>query len=819
MNRHDSGRFCTESLESAAKRYKTLGFSIIPLLGAQNPQQPKLPAIKWARFQRTQPSDQELYSWFHNQADVGIGIVCGRVSRLLVLDFDDIEVVSEFRHLHPDLLNTFTVQSGTRGLPHFYYRLPEGRLITTSAYPGVDLRGEGSYVVAPPTCVGNARWVVENDAPIHAISDFELRRMLRFLNGLQPVNVDHIRPVVATIETQVSEFRHLPSADDLIALYRELCQWGRNHALFKVAIKARDAGIAETTCCFMLGSVHARQEGPENEAYGSRYSEALRTIASAYKRPPRHNGRKSVTGLGNAAREWLLGNGCAALARVLDGLYTAGMSPNQYFSERDACQKLASLKIGRRSIVAALKAMMNDCFVFGAVESPPYPPHQANAANRSDDLNNSCEMSRGANRVKMVKCGRPARLYRLPSPKEMSEMIGIKSTASDVISDTNFISPRAYRMALHKQLLERRPGHYARAWLGERLGVSRWTTRRYEKAANLYVKPQFTTQQLSLANASKLPEKAAEAAYGVFLESSNGKRYPAVRGLALKLLKQGFEPVLKQQQANFYAAAPVSVGIPTPQHQAITESVPAPTNPIQPNPSWQSNTGVGIPTASDHMSHDDPFSNHEQQLLGVGIPTPNTTEPIFWLCPHCLDFHVTVSRPETCSRCGCQTDWEVLSPAVWRDPQALKHWWQKRHRDHQQAKHQRALETLTRQETALSPEANALVDKVHREIPGLSLANARKMVREFSSQLIEKALQTVRTRAGLRSPAGFLIAFLKSEQKLILSNNNPGKTVDKRESSIEWVKRLAKSRYLSFIANADDIINLNLDGNHEPSPA
>jgi len=77
------------------------------------------------------------------------------------------------------------------------------------------------------------------------------------------------------------------------------------------------------------------------------------------------------------------------------------------------------------------------------------------------------------------KRGRPAQIYRLPSPNEIAEKLGIKKTSSDVVATTDFLSVRTYRQALHKQLLERRPGHYTRTWLGARLGVSRWTTRRY----------------------------------------------------------------------------------------------------------------------------------------------------------------------------------------------------------------------------------------------------------------------------------------------------------------------------------------------------
>lgn len=816
MNQHDSGRFCTESLESAAKRYKTLGFSIIPLLGARNPQQPKLPAIKWARFQHTHPSDDDLKTWFQGHDDAGIGIVCGRISRLMVLDFDDASVASEFRHLHPDLTETFTVRSGTRGLPHFYYRLPEGKLINTSAYPGADLRGEGAYVVAPPTRVDGMAWQVESDAPIHLISEFDLRRMMRFLAGLKVVESQPDMAISTDASTtQASEFRHLPSDADLVSHYRQHINLGRNQALFKTAAMARDMGISETACCFVLGPVHAREPGADHEDYQTRYGEAIRTITSAYKRPMRQFSKTSQIGLGNAVREWLLGHELAALARVLDGLYAVGIKPNACFTELQACQKLAQLKVGRRSIMTALKASIGDSAVF---DSPLYPPESANAANRSDDLNNSCEMSRGAMRVKILKRGRPARLYRMPSPNDIAEKIGIKTTVSDVVPTHDFASARAYRQALHKQLLERRPGHYTRAWLGTRLGVSRWTTRRYEKAANLYVKPAYDMQALSWTSAGKLPQTLADVSYGTFLEASDGSRYPALRGIAFKLLKQGHEPMLKHQRPNYYSVEPLGVGIPTLQLQSASMPTSAVEQSFRHSGVPPHKASVGIPTASAH----EPSRQSQQvsQPPSVVIPTPPQRDPVFWLCPECLDFHVMVDHPDTCTRCGHNTDWEVVPHAIWRDPQALKHWWQKRYRDHKQLKQDQSQTLFVAKTPELTAESKALVEQVHAEVPGISFTNARKVVLEFGRHLIEKALRVVRERKGLRSPAGFLIAFLRSEQRLLSVNNKvreQAKPKVKGESAVEWMRQLAKSQYLSFISNADEILNLGLS--NEPSPA
>ncbi len=827
MNLHDSGRFCTESLESAAKRYKTLDFSIIPLNGARNPQQPKLPLIKWARFQHTHPSDEELHSWFGNQPNAGIGIVCGRISRLMVLDFDSAEEASEFRRVCPDLVDTFTVRSGTRKLPHFYYRLPEDKLIPTCAYPGVDLRGEGSYIVAPPTCVGESVWSVENGVPIYEVSEYDMRRIMRFLATRKA----EIKPSENVIESEqiseVSEFRRVITATELIAYYRQHCGNGRNHALFQTALLARDTGRTEVVFTLILASVHASEPGDMKETIEARYAEAIRTIASAYSRPARQK-PINIRGLGNTVREWFLGNGLANVARVIDGLYAVGMKANELFTEFEACQKLAALKIGRRSIMAALKSIISDWRLFDVAVSPLNPPRYANAANGSGDLNNSCEMSRGAKRVKNSR-GRPARLYQLPSSDLIAARIGVRAITNDALSNQDFGSSKAYRQALHVKLINRRPGHYGRAWLSTRLGVSRWTARRYEKAAHIQVQPTYSVKPLSWKSAAVLPQTVADAPNGVFIEVADGKRYPAIRGLALRLLKLAQMPVLKHQEGNFYSVATRGVGIPT-LTQGIRSRVDL-YHEQQPNTAMldRKKMTVGIPTPqwlAAYRTQNNPTNEPmayegrsiaivDVAMAGVGIPTLPEIKASFWLCPHCLNFHITTNQPSNCSRCGVSCEWEIVSPAIWRDAQALKHWWQRRYREHQQLKHQYDLASSVQvvDTTVITESTKALTERLHHQIPNLSFANARRLVQQFSEQLIEEALAVVSGRGKLQNPAGFLVTFLRSEHNLISLNKQARKFTEEKkgESSMQWLRRLAQSEYVSFISNADDLLNLHLD--------
>ncbi len=826
MNPYDSGRFCTESLESAAKRYKTLGFSIIPLQGARNPQQPKQPAIKWARFQHSFATEDELHTWFGEQADVGIGIVCGRVSRLMVLDFDSASAASEFRRVCPDMVKTFTVLSGTRHLPHLYFRLAEGKLIPTSAYAGVDLRGEGSYVVAPPTQIGSAAWTVSSNLPLRDLSEFDLRRIMRFLSSCKGSRVE---PVVELAEPQsksvVSEFRQSFSSEELIAYYHKRTYKGRNHALFQTAVVGRDMGMSQTAFSLLFAPIHASEPGGNYEPVHARHVEALRTISSAFSRPARRNSDASI-GLSIAVREWLLMHDLVNVARVLDGLFAVGVAAGEMLSERQMCQKLAALKIGRRSVMSVLSTNIEDWRLFEVVDPPHIPPQHANAAKRSDDLKNSCEMSRGAKRVKNGR-GRPARIYRVPSGTAIAEKIGVHAKLDGAPGQEAFSSPRAYRQALHTELFARRPGHYGRAWLSERLGVSRWTARRYEKEAGIEVQPAYVAQGLSWSSATTLPEKASDAPAGMFIEVEGGKRYPPIRGLALRLIKTGRGPVLKHQRGNYYCVRKESIGIPTPYSVQHTSSI---LNVPYSLARERSATGssVGIPTPLEYMPPKNhmlsevnrtgtrTLANHSdaQEEKRVGIPTPPQDEPEFWLCPQCLNFHIQSARPSDCSRCGTLAQWEIVPSRIWRDAQALKSWWSKRYQEHKQSKResQSASTKHHLSEKPMLDETKALTERLHQQIPDLSFRNARRLVEQFSKPLIEKAIDVVVGRGKLRNPAGFLVSYLRSESKAFFSNNNLGSPKSmKGESTVDWLRRLAKSEYLSFISNVDDLLNMQID--------
>lgn len=127
-------------VEQALYYLKEKRWSIIPV------GQDKKPLIPWKQFQNSHPTQEQVQEWFSNEA-VNIGIVTGKVSNLTVVDIDP-------RHggTNESFEGVKTVTARTGGFGwHYYFSFEDGIQNHTSIQQGVDLRGEGGYVIAPPS--------------------------------------------------------------------------------------------------------------------------------------------------------------------------------------------------------------------------------------------------------------------------------------------------------------------------------------------------------------------------------------------------------------------------------------------------------------------------------------------------------------------------------------------------------------------------------------------------------------------------------------------------------------------------------------------
>jgi hypothetical protein len=137
---------------SYALAYLQAGLTVLPIEPGS-----KKAAVKWQVLQKNKPTEKQVLEWFSPEK-YGLGLVCGRASAgLVVLDFDTAAEASYHRwaKLVPELTPFLPLVRTGKGL-HVYARLPfEVRNVVLAQTPAggvlIETRGEGGYVLAPPT--------------------------------------------------------------------------------------------------------------------------------------------------------------------------------------------------------------------------------------------------------------------------------------------------------------------------------------------------------------------------------------------------------------------------------------------------------------------------------------------------------------------------------------------------------------------------------------------------------------------------------------------------------------------------------------------
>jgi len=163
------------NLLETARRYLDIGLAPIPChapstetkctcrLGDKCVSPGKHPAVPWQRFQKKKIDSDQLVMWFDEYgmfSKHNIGIVTGEISgNVFVVDVDlgagklGQESLEELQLRFDDFPLTLEAKTGSGGR-HYFFRAPQGvRIITDKNVlgPGVDVRGEGGFVVAAPS--------------------------------------------------------------------------------------------------------------------------------------------------------------------------------------------------------------------------------------------------------------------------------------------------------------------------------------------------------------------------------------------------------------------------------------------------------------------------------------------------------------------------------------------------------------------------------------------------------------------------------------------------------------------------------------------
>jgi hypothetical protein len=110
-----------------------------------------------------------LNRWWRQWPDANVGIATGAKSKLVVLDVDPrnggYDSLQQLRQSYGSMDTPLRVVTGGGGW-HYYFGWHEGGLAPSTLAPGVEVKGNGQYVVAPPSIHSSGfpyQWVDESD--------------------------------------------------------------------------------------------------------------------------------------------------------------------------------------------------------------------------------------------------------------------------------------------------------------------------------------------------------------------------------------------------------------------------------------------------------------------------------------------------------------------------------------------------------------------------------------------------------------------------------------------------------------------------------
>ena len=132
------------------------GFSLIPL--AVNTKIP-IKGFRWKGYQYRRPTVEEVLNWYTNYGDINIGVICGKISKLVVIDVDNERQLLELLKVIPNLFDTCYVKT-KRGY-HFYFWTNGDDIKSTSrlfGLDGIELKAKGRYVVSANSIVDGFKY-------------------------------------------------------------------------------------------------------------------------------------------------------------------------------------------------------------------------------------------------------------------------------------------------------------------------------------------------------------------------------------------------------------------------------------------------------------------------------------------------------------------------------------------------------------------------------------------------------------------------------------------------------------------------------------
>jgi len=133
------------------QKYIDKGLSVFPVMLRQNGQKfDKKPVVEWTDYQRRFATEEEIRIWCSLLEFNALGMATGKISGITVLDIDDPSITE-----YDSEVKVKTISGGF----HLWYKYkPGSRNSVRVGAKLMDVRGDGGFVVVPPSSLGEKKY-------------------------------------------------------------------------------------------------------------------------------------------------------------------------------------------------------------------------------------------------------------------------------------------------------------------------------------------------------------------------------------------------------------------------------------------------------------------------------------------------------------------------------------------------------------------------------------------------------------------------------------------------------------------------------------
>lgn len=166
------------SILKFALDYAAQGFAVFPCKNKNGVKKPITPN----GFYGASTDPEVITKWWTKNPSALIATPTGETTKIFVLDIDCKNNVNGFNSLdsliaeHGPLPTTRRVSTPSGG-EHVYFKHPGSKVKTNAGVlaPGLDVRGDGGYIILPPSQIGQNSYTMLNDEPIAEAPDWLLQ--------------------------------------------------------------------------------------------------------------------------------------------------------------------------------------------------------------------------------------------------------------------------------------------------------------------------------------------------------------------------------------------------------------------------------------------------------------------------------------------------------------------------------------------------------------------------------------------------------------------------------------------------------------------